>query len=253
MLSEILSNQRRKVGMSVDELAEKSGVPKSTVAKILTGVTDNPTLETVKAIAHTLGISLSDAAGEKEKEREKEKQHKASDVERDIIYKIRKLDEFGKNAVNAILQIEYERCLSINEPATQNGSNSPVLVEYRRYINPAAAGAPLWAESEYEIILRDPDTVPMGADYAVGIQGASMEPAIPNKATVWVQRSERPANGDIVIAWVEGAGTVCKQAICNGDQVVRLHSVNPNYPDIVGNDLEGLRIYGTVVGIDTQN
>lgn len=230
--------------MSVDELAEKSGVPKSTVAKILTGVTDNPTLETVKAMAHTLGISLSDAAGEKEK------QHKASDAERDIIYKIRKLDKFGKNAVNAILQIEYERCMSVNEPATQNGNDSPVLVEYRRYINPAAAGAPLWAESEYEIILRDPDTIPKGADYAVGIQGGSMEPAIPDEATVWVHRSERPADGDIVIAWVEGAGTVCKQAICDGDQVVRLHSINPDYPDIVEDELEGLRIYGVVVGVD---
>lgn len=247
MLSEILSDRRRKIGMSIDELAEKSGIPKSTVAKILTGVTDNPTLETVKAISYTLGLSLADAAGE-----ERTLLNRKSSVEEDIINKVRKLDGFGKKAVRAVLQAEYERCTA-SPITTQDSASASALSEYRRYINPAAAGAPLWAESEYETILRDPNAVPEDADYAVGIQGDSMEPAIPDEATVWVHRSERPDDGDIVIAWVEGAGTVCKQVICDGDQVVRLHSINPDYPDIVGDDLEGLRIYGTVVGIDTQN
>lgn len=171
--------------------------------------------------------------------------------EQRLLKQYRSLDEHGKSVVDTLLRMEYERCFAETEHASAKGDKP--LTEYRRYINPAAAGAPLWAESEYETILRDPNAVPEDADYAVGIQGDSMEPAIPDEATVWVHRSERPDDGDIVIAWVEGAGTVCKQVICDGDQVVRLHSINPDYPDIVGDDLEGLRIYGTVVGIDTQN
>ena len=44
------------------ELSEKSGVPLRTVNNILSGVTENPTLETMKAIAHTLNCTLDDIA-----------------------------------------------------------------------------------------------------------------------------------------------------------------------------------------------
>lgn len=62
MLSKILTDRRNSLGMSVDQLAEKSGISKSTVAKILSGVYANPTLETAKAIAYALGLTLDDIA-----------------------------------------------------------------------------------------------------------------------------------------------------------------------------------------------
>lgn len=64
MLFEVLSERRRKIGMSIDQLVEKSGVPKGTVTKVLTGVSPNPALETVKAIAYALGMSLNDLSEE---------------------------------------------------------------------------------------------------------------------------------------------------------------------------------------------
>lgn len=60
MLHEILTERRRSIGMSIDELVEKSCVPKGTVTKVLTGVSTNPALETVKAIAYALGLTLND-------------------------------------------------------------------------------------------------------------------------------------------------------------------------------------------------
>lgn len=60
MLSKILSNRRRSLGMSIDQLVEASGIPKGTVTKVLTGVSQNPALETVKAIAYALGLTLDD-------------------------------------------------------------------------------------------------------------------------------------------------------------------------------------------------
>lgn len=171
----------------------------------------------------------------------------ASVPEQRMLRKYRSIDEYGQRAVQALLDVEYERCTKAEQ--SDDAPESPALVDYRRYTSPAAAGAPLWAESEYETISCNPDDVPAGADYAVGIQGASMEPDVPDGATVWVHRSEQPGDGDIVIAWVEGEGTVCKQAVCDGDQIIRLHSINPAYPDIEGEDLEGLRVYGVVVGM----
>ena len=60
MLHEILTERRKSLGMSIDQLVEKSGVPKGTVSKVLTGVSPNPALETIKAIAYALGLTLND-------------------------------------------------------------------------------------------------------------------------------------------------------------------------------------------------
>lgn len=64
MLHEALSHRRKNLGMSVDQLAEKSGIPKSTLAKVLTGVNPNPTLETIKSIAYALNMSLDELVAE---------------------------------------------------------------------------------------------------------------------------------------------------------------------------------------------
>lgn len=64
MFHEALSHRRKKLGMSVDQLAEKSGIPKSTLAKVLTGANPNPTLETIKSIAYALNMSLDELVAE---------------------------------------------------------------------------------------------------------------------------------------------------------------------------------------------
>lgn len=46
--------------MTTAELAEKSGVPLGTLNKILSGATKDPKLETLKAIARVLGLTLDD-------------------------------------------------------------------------------------------------------------------------------------------------------------------------------------------------
>jgi len=51
---------RKQKGMSIEDLAARSGVPISTLSKISAGITKDPKLETVKAIAKALGCSLSD-------------------------------------------------------------------------------------------------------------------------------------------------------------------------------------------------
>lgn len=51
---------RKKQGLSIEELASISGIPKSTLAKIAAGITTNPNIDTVKAIARALHCSLDD-------------------------------------------------------------------------------------------------------------------------------------------------------------------------------------------------
>ena len=54
---EKLNEERKKRKMSVEELAQKAGLPKSTIEKILFGITKNPRLDTVEAIERALGIN----------------------------------------------------------------------------------------------------------------------------------------------------------------------------------------------------
>lgn len=157
------------------------------------------------------------------------------------------LDAHGKYVVDLVISAEYERCLS--GPAARADATQTITL--RRYVSPAAAGAPLYAESEYEEIDFPAEIVPEGTSYAVGISGASMEPDIPNGCTAFVEKTEEIRSGDIVIAWIDGEGTVCKRAVVSGDRITKLESANRAFADIKGADLNGLHMYGKVLGFTT--
>ncbi len=55
-----IEEYKKKLGLTSAELAERAGIPKTTLDKILSGVTKDPKLETLKAIARVLGLSLDD-------------------------------------------------------------------------------------------------------------------------------------------------------------------------------------------------
>lgn len=50
-LGAIISQKRKQAGLTIDELADRSGVPKGTLNKIINGYTRDPQIETVKSIA----------------------------------------------------------------------------------------------------------------------------------------------------------------------------------------------------------
>ena len=55
-----IAELKKKKGLTNEELSTLSGVPKGTIDKILSGVTKDPKLETLKAIARVLECSLDD-------------------------------------------------------------------------------------------------------------------------------------------------------------------------------------------------
>lgn len=60
MWLDAFNEMRKTSGMSLDELSEKSGVPKGTLAKITSGITKTPTLETMKSLVYAMGFTLDD-------------------------------------------------------------------------------------------------------------------------------------------------------------------------------------------------
>lgn len=102
-VGELISFYRRQADMTIDELAEKSGVPKGTLNKIIGGVTKAPTLDTMKALAKALGKRLADF------EDEPDYANLISLSEKTHIQKYRLLDSHGREMVDLVLDKETER------------------------------------------------------------------------------------------------------------------------------------------------
>ena len=53
MWLENFNDMRKLSGMSLDDLSEKSGVPKGTLAKITSGITKSPSLDTMRSLVYS--------------------------------------------------------------------------------------------------------------------------------------------------------------------------------------------------------
>mgnify|MGYP002522110399 CR=1 FL=1 len=58
MVSEKLNELRKKKGLTNQQIADTCNLPLSTVTKVMSGETKDPTLTTLKAIADALGVTL---------------------------------------------------------------------------------------------------------------------------------------------------------------------------------------------------
>lgn len=61
-----LNEERKRQGLSVAELAQRSNLPKGTVEKVLFGIVQNPRIDTMQAIEKALGISDIDPPTKKQ-------------------------------------------------------------------------------------------------------------------------------------------------------------------------------------------
>nr|WP_294682370.1 helix-turn-helix transcriptional regulator [uncultured Anaerotignum sp.] len=102
---EKINDMRKHIGMSIDELSEKSGVPKGTLSKITAGITKNPSIDTVKAIVHTMGFTLDDL----DDFPRSKSGNDLSAENMELLKKYSNLDAHGKKIVDFVLNEESER------------------------------------------------------------------------------------------------------------------------------------------------
>ena len=110
-LGAIISEKRKQAGLTIDELAAKSGVPKGTLNKIINGYTRDPQIETVKSIARALKCPLEDFD-------DSPRVRTLSQEEYLLIQQYRLLDSIGQEIVQFIIKKELERAekLGIAKP-----------------------------------------------------------------------------------------------------------------------------------------
>ena len=137
------------------------------------------------------------------------------------IKKYRLLDPYGKEAVDGVLDVESRRCQEerdkqaaiLREQREQSEAAeeiAPDASEMLVYINPAAAGTTLYAESDFERLTFPADKVPRGADFGIRISGRSMEPTVMDGSIAWVRKRQEIPNEAVGIFMLNDAA-VCKQ------------------------------------------
>ena len=112
-LGAIISEKRKQAGLTIDELAAKSGVPKGTLNKIINGYTRDPQIETVKSIARALNCTLEDFD-------DSPRVRTLSQEEYLLIQQYRLLDSIGQESLmyqqsrlqNYIRTITHKKCIS---------------------------------------------------------------------------------------------------------------------------------------------
>lgn len=72
MYAERLKEMKKRKNITASEIAAKSGIPESTVSRILNGQTENPTFVTIAAIVKAMDGSLDELAGIDKPEPEKQ-------------------------------------------------------------------------------------------------------------------------------------------------------------------------------------
>lgn len=184
-----------------------------------------PNLESARAICKGLGISADTLLNLPPVGYEVINTLDLTDKEQNLLSMFRELDDFGKEAVRLICEHESMRVLF----HADNVTDIKQVTGERyipKYLSSAAAGiaAPI-DEAEFDLILVD-ESVPEGADYAVVIDGDSMEPDIKNRSTVFVKKTHDLQIGDVGIFSVNGS-IVCKMFYKTGRGDIGLISLNP--------------------------
>lgn len=215
--SQRLRQRREEKQLTQAQLAALLGVSKSAVGNYETGVSmpkEAVLLKLFTALDTEPNYFFQDSfrAGEI-----------VSPAERELVARYRALSAKGKRAVGALLDAAEEHGgKTVSLPARQEIRRIPL------FASAAAAGyaAPVLGE-EYEMI--DASGAPEGAQFAVRIQGDSMEPQIPDGSIVYVARQPLQ-NGDVGIFCVDG-DMFCKQYYKDPLGIVYLFSLNRRRAD----------------------
>jgi repressor LexA len=218
-LSEKLARLKARRGLTTDALAQKSGIPKGTINKVLNGETRNPTIGTLKALAEALECPLEWLG-----------------------------DNGGSAAVPAPRPANIPGVRRLGDATEAHWFDNLLPIVTRRVplLGTIAAGAPIYAEQE--LAVADCDNG-IHCDFALRVKGDSMIGArIHDGDVVFIRRQDDVADGQIAAVVIDDEATLKRvYHVKNGLQLL---SENPKYPPMMFTLAECgvIRILGLAVG-----
>lgn len=228
-LGEKIKKRRELLNMSQADLALKIGVTQGAVGNYESGVS-NPKMELLPKLFSALKTDANYLFDEPKKSDD------FTYHDTQIVDKYRKLDTFGKEVVDSVLDLEYKRCVAIKETA-----KAKTITISRSLLTASAGAGEYLSEGNYEP-REFPDTPQARqADVVIPVSGRSMEPMFHDGDELYVRKQPSVEIGEIGIFIKNGEGFV-KEA---GEG--RLISLNPEFDDIYTNG-EPIVCFGKVLG-----
>ena len=252
--------QKNKLRLTNERLAEKSGIPLGTLSKILAGMSDSPKLSTMIALCGALDCSVEYIVTGTP---ENTNNYTLNADEIALIEDYRLLDQWGRSMVNTIIKKDLERVGSApvgdlvpqvsnaqilrpiksvsryaGEPTARMGKRQIKLFEL-----PVSAGIGVYLDDTQAEMISIPNSDKTAeADYALRINGNSMEPKYHDEDILLVQNADSIEQGELGIFLLDGRGYF---KIFGGD---RLLSLNPEYGPILLKDYSDVYCKGRVIG-----
>lgn len=223
-----LTQYRTEAKMTIDQLAEASGIPKSTINHIISGDTRSPSWDSIRALARALHKRPDDF--------DEDAPPPFTARELELLRQFRALDAHGRQVVELVLRAEYQRAAEETCPPAAS------MVTLRRYLTPVSAGtgAVLLEDSRTEALPCAGNAYTKRAHYVVSVRGDSMLPAYSDGDLLLVCRGE-VGFGQVGIFCMDGMGYLKQRG---RDELI---SLNPSYPPIPMT--EGITCAGRVIGI----
>ena len=228
-MGEIIKMLRVKSKMTQEELGEKLGVQKSAIRKYEKGEVENIKRSSIKKMADLFNVTPSYLMGWEDIIPTSE-ESKYTGKEKAVIDKYRAIDSDMKGAVENVLDTFYNITLSKDDIE----SVKETLARYKEIpcypkLASAGCGQYVFDDIPFDMIRIDADKYKK-ADYAIQVNGDSMQPTFYDGDTLLVERHAIPSIGEIGIFIVDGMSYVKRMG--NGE----LLSDNKDYPNVKGDE-----------------
>ena len=269
---EAVKAYRAEHGVSMDRLSELSGVSKAYISMLergtdyRTGKKISPTISTLRKLARGMGTTLDefismvpDADVSLQEEDELLTSFSlledVSEEARGIAYAFDRADDKSKSIVRVALT-DYisnepqkpQKPAPTPKPKVKRRKDGFVEIEIFEDQLPAAGYGSYFDTPRSHTEQYPAQLVPPGATFGVPVSGNSMEPKIANHSTVFIQSTPRVNPNEIGLFSLNGEPYIKKLIVDAAKREVRLHSLNPDYSDIVVHEFDDLRTFGRVVG-----
>ena len=236
-----LKTVREGHGLNRKEVAEILQIPYTTLSNYENDSRE-PSSDFLKAFAKQFNVTIDSLLGIST--------NYLSTDENNFIKKYRTLDEYGKNAIAALMDVEYERVQA--ELANNIVDFSEIIERSKeqydkklRIFGKASAGLGVEAIEEYEYIYG-----PERADFALIVDGDSMEPKFHHNQVIYVHQTPTIANNQIGVVQVQTTNDfiprVYLKKINIKNNQATLISLNHHYEEMTVS-CEDITILGTIV------
>ena len=244
MITKKINELKKLKKLTNQKLSELSGIPLGTLNKITSGITTDPKIETLKALAKAFDCTLDDF------DVNNTERKLLSNKETQLLSSFNKLNTLGQEKaierVEELTQIEKYTIDNVSEELCVTRLD---IKDIQLYEIPASAGTGMLITDDvpYEIRKIDLTIAPQArkADFALYVRGDSMEPSYYDGDIIFIKSQPAVDNGQIGIFIYDDESYIKKYSV--QEDGAYLVSLNKKYEPIKIDENLNFKVCGLVL------